>query len=222
MKKYILILIAALFALQACEDGGGNNTKGIAEINGDVDDLTIYWDGGTVTVAYANTNYVRFYEKSTTDLVESNSLSCRYQNNELEIYFGPDGSVEAGDLDKDLYVLIPASYSPDNITIVTTDASVDVDIDSEKASITTDTGDILYSNCMNPFKATLTSISGNIGVELLSTSSFVLDWRTGSGEFTNTDFSFVDYLGMYKYGTGDSQLNVRTVSGNLVLAQRSN
>lgn len=219
MKKYILSFFVVFLVFQACEKIEGYITKGIAEIDGRVESIEINWNDGPVYIYQSLDANVKFFEKAKVDLTEANSLSCRFVDGELEIFYGPGGKKDLGDLGKELYVYVPVSRQVEELE-VNTSGFVHADLDSKEARITTNTGKIEYSNCLVKFDATLVTTSGDVEVSLPKKASFILDWQTESGQMYNNNFSLTEYEGLYKFGEGDSRISVRTVSGNLGLAER--
>lgn len=222
MRKIVSFILMSFLVFQACEASQGNNTKGVAEVEGKVNSIEIVWNDGTVYVAHSYDSIVRFYEKATVDLTESNSLSYRFVDGDLDIYYGPNGQNNIGDIDKELYVYVPINMELDDLKVSSNSGEIQVDINSDEADIRSGSGAISYSNSLKEFGTSISSTSGNISLALPAKASFTLDWTTESGRLVNEDFAFNQIDGKYVCGEGDASLKVSTVSGNLLLSKKTN
>lgn len=221
MKKLGFFFFFALLVLQACESTGGNNTKGIAEVDGEVDKIEVNWDDGQVIIVHSKDTKIRFYEKATTNLTTANSLSYRFADNDLEIYYGPNGQNNIGNIDKELYIFVPVTVKLEDLEVKTTSGAIQVDIDSKEADIETETGWVRYTNCLETFDAEISSVSGNVSLVLPSTSTFLLEFLTESGIFVNEEFTLTQDDGKWVCGDAKSDIIVQTRSGNLALIKKT-
>lgn len=151
MKKLISVLLAisfifcSIYLFSGCAfiDSLTNNvptvysdsekyTAGDAEFEGKVDNLSIWWQYGTVTVKTHKENTVKIQETANQSIDKTFTLHWRYfdaSNYGMVLYvqFSESGKFDYGDLKKDLVVYLPENEDMD-IAINSNAASVDLDV----------------------------------------------------------------------------------------------
>lgn len=145
MKKLISVLLISLiicstFLFSSCVfdkvptvySDPEKYTAGNTEFEGKVDNLSIWWQYGTVTVKTHKENTVKITETANRELDEKFTLHWRYFNASdygmvLYVQFSASGNFDFGDLKKDLVVYLPENEDMD-IAINSNAASVDLDV----------------------------------------------------------------------------------------------
>ena len=145
MKKLISVLLISLiicstFLFSSCVfdkvptvySDPEKYTAGNTEFEGKVDNLSIWWQYGTVTVKTHMENTVKITETANRELDEKITLHWRYFNASdygmvLYVQFSASGNFDFGDLKKDLVIYLPENEDMD-IAINSNAASVDLDV----------------------------------------------------------------------------------------------
>ena len=145
MKKLISVLLISLiicstFLFYSCVfdkvptvySDPEKYTAGNTEFEGKVDNLSIWWQYGTVTVKTHKENTVKITETANRELDEKFTLHWRYFNASdygmvLYVQFSASGNFDFGDLKKDLVIYLPENEDMD-IAINSNAASVDLDV----------------------------------------------------------------------------------------------
>ena len=150
MKRSMSLLLAALllcssFLLSGCGlldifsdkvpttyDNADKYTAGNAEFEGTVDDCSIWWIYGSVTVRTHKESTVKIEESANQELDDAFHLRWRYHDvpdygDVLYIRYSDSGNFDFGDLKKDLTVYLPEQGGMD-ISLTVEAASVDVDV----------------------------------------------------------------------------------------------
>ena len=145
MKKLISVLLISLiicstFLFSSCVfdkvptvySDPEKYTAGNTEFEGKVDNLSIWWQYGTVTVKTHKENTVKITETANRELDEKFTLHWRYFNASdygmvLYVQFSASGNFDFGDLNKDLVIYLPENEDMD-IAINSNAASVDLDV----------------------------------------------------------------------------------------------
>ena len=167
MKKLLSVLLISLILSSSClmtgcglfdafsdkvpttYDNAEKYTAGNTEFEGKVDNFSIWWLYGSVTVKTHKENTVKIEESANQELDDKFSLHWRYfdasdYGNVLYIRYSASGKFDFGDLKKDITVYLPENddmYLSFNIEA----ASVDVDMSGfentlEKLAINTNSG----------------------------------------------------------------------------------
>ena len=169
MKKLFSVLLITLFFCSSCLLSGcglidafsgkvpttyqnaEKYTAGNAEFEGKVDNFSIWWIYGSVTVKTHKENTVKIEESANRELDDELSLHWRYFNaseygNVLYVRYSSSGNFDFGDLKKDITVYLPENDDM-HLSFTIEAASVDVDMSGfentlEELNINTNSGKV--------------------------------------------------------------------------------
>ena len=126
-------------------------TAGNTEFEGKVDNFSIWWIYGSVTVKSHKENTIKIEESANQELDDKFSLHWRYFNASeygdiLYVRYSASGNFDYGDLKKDITVYLPENEDM-NISMTIEAASVDIDMSGfentlEELNITSNSGKV--------------------------------------------------------------------------------
>jgi len=179
----------------------------------DIDNLTISWTTGAVSVDIHDSNYIRITEFSRRALREGQQLDYRVDNNILNINFRADGARRRHMPAKRLEILIPRALSQglNQLNITTTTGRITIDnIHASELSARTTTGRVelnaVYADIINLRTTTGRVEAFNTEVQAIQTHT-----TTGRHEISGT-FGAIDA----RSTTGRIELTSTTVPNSIV------
>ena len=145
MKKLLSVLLATILllgtvVLTGCNpfelvptkyDNADKYTAGNTEFEGKVDNFTVWWIDGSVTVKTHKENTVKIEETANKEIDDTFRLHWRYHyvegyGNVLYVRYSASGNFDFGDLKKDITIYLPENDGMD-LTVNTKYAAVDLD-----------------------------------------------------------------------------------------------
>ena len=257
-KTLILILLALLLCLLAVSyavngfsirnislggytyDHAERYAAGDARISGSVRELDVSWVSGKVNVTCHDGDNVRLSEKASRSLTDEESLHWWLDGEKLYVKYAASGFRGMEDMNKQLTVLVPQSWTAQQVTINVVSADVQAALSAETVTLSTVSGD---ANLTIPEarKISINTVSGNVCVEAeqlaqLAASSvsgdvriclpqslgFTAEMNSVSGDVDGSlPLHRVDG-DRYVSGDGRCRISVSSVSGDVRLDQLEN
>ncbi len=211
MKKWFLILLAALLALglSGCApEGSANEAKewfagGEAAVSDPVDSLDISWVDGSVTIAYADQTDITIAETAPRKLSSSQQLRWTLEGTTLRIMYAEAGQYSFDRLQKRLTVTLPK------------------DAVLKRAQVSASSGDISAQHLAAEI-IKLDATSGNVNVQCtadsltVNTTSGLITLQAGANDMSlNTTSGGVNAI----IERGD-EVSVNASSGHVTLNVR--
>ena len=218
MKKTFIALLTTLLAFSSCIISGPDRVyyEGDSDIHDRINYLDIDWQYGAIIVRYWDRDYISFYEEDSYGRNIERPLRWAVYNKTLKIEYA--SSTFRYNQAKKLYLNIPEGLVLSDVDIQTTNADVDIDTDAKYIDIDTTNGSVVFSTTYrNTRDIEIGTISGDVELFLPIDANFDCDFDTVSGQL-NSEFSLYPVNGdEYRYGSGYTDIEVDTVSGNLTL-----
>lgn len=237
MKKTTKAVFIGMMTLLMCACAGKNIDvskwfSGEGHVNGELKAIEIEWVDGSVELTYGKGEEVVISEQPSENLSEEKKVHWIMDGKTLKIQYSAEKEIVGETLNKRLVVEIPESVSLDalnidgassevkcfvnaeKVTINTASGNVDLDVEkSSKVTVNSASGNLAVS--MKEFEsADIEAASGNVSVLVPQDANFTASVETVSGKVTN-ELDMKKDNGKYKNGTGDSKINIGTVSGNI-------
>lgn len=176
-------------------DNADDYSVGNATITGNVSLVDVAWINGTVKFETTDADKVSFVEKCSKSLSNLNTVHYYYDSklNTLSIkYCGSTKRIKSNNLQKDLTVYIPSSYSYLTIKadVVSSDVISAVPF-ANKYDVNTTSGKVDIQNARNIVRAGFNTVSGNISLNCDSVTTFTSDTVSGNVKITTNDASNV-------------------------------
>lgn len=210
---------------------------GGGEIAEEVCELKINWVTDSIEIKGYNGEKIKIEETMKKEIEEKYKLRHVVEDNKLIIQFATNGRHDIRGLSKKLTVLIPNHYVIEKLEV--NSISGDIDLSSvafttlqfcsisgninldlpEFSSLKIETISGKIDLTLNSFSSLdIETVSGNIRLNLPNDLGFVLSFDTVSGAF-NSEVETQKTGNVYTHLTGESNIVVDSVSGNLYLIE---
>lgn len=200
-------------------------SKGNVEIATDkIKDIEVYWTAGNVTVEKYDGKTISVAEENSNSLKDKEKLHYWVNNNKLIIRFQESSNwwKFTNNSKKNLTILIPKNYVPDNFKIDITSANLNIDSiqTNNTINIQNVSGAVFIENCEAQQIETET-VSGKIEGQLLKSNSFSSETVSGKvniqGNFKTISTESVS--GKTEFQTTDrlDSFDGESVSGSITL-----
>lgn len=233
-KKFLIPIFGFICAkLCGCAtsykyDNAKMYTSGAAIINGMVEHIDIDWIAGKVFVKQTDSNNLYFEEKANKTLTEATTVHYWLDGQNLKIKFGKAGKINFSNLNKELIVYVPESFSLTNLEMETVSADIQIEkIKGTNLDIETVSGDVKTTNVEFTNNINIENVSGNI--KLITETSFnKLELENTSGNIEIDAKSNINSLEAEAV-SGNIKINVNNIensdientSGNIELSAKN-